>query len=162
MTDKTKLVAFFSCSGVTKKLAETIAETVGADLYEITPQIPYTQADLDWRDKKSRSSIEMNDITSRPVIANKVPKMDEYAVVFVGFPIWWYVAPRIIQTFLESYDFSGKTIVPFCTSGSSDVGKSDKNLQCSCSDATKWRPGKRMTREISQDNLLQWIDSLKL
>ena len=162
MNNKKKLVAYFSCSGVTKKLAENLAETAGADLYEIKPQVPYTQADLNWRDKTSRSSVEMNDTASRPTIADKVSNMDEYSVVFVGYPIWWYAAPRIIQTFMESYDFSGKTIVPFCTSGGSDIEESEQGLHSSCSDTTEWRSGKRMNGRVTKENLTQWIDSLKL
>mgnify|MGYP002512014039 CR=1 FL=1 len=111
------LVAYFSASGVTAKAAWKLSEAAGADLYEIKPEIPYSREDLDWMDKKSRSSVEMNDHAFRPVIAGKMEDMDQYEVVFVGFPIWWYVAPKIINTFLESYDFSGKTIVPFATSG---------------------------------------------
>lgn len=122
------LVAYFSCSGITKKAAEALASAVGADLYEILPEAPYTAADLDWMDKKSRSTIEMQDPSSRPAIAGTVADMDAYGTVFVGFPIWWYVAPAIIHTFLESYDFSGKTIVPFCTSGGSGAGKTDEVL----------------------------------
>lgn len=162
MNNKKKLVAYFSCSGVTKGLAENLAEAAGADLYEIRPQVPYTQADLNWMDKKSRSSVEMNDVASRPTIADKVSNMDEYSVVFVGYPIWWYVAPRIIQTFLESYDFSGKTVIPFCTSGGSDIGESGKNLRSSCSDTAEWRPGKRLNGRSTKEDLTQWIDSLKL
>ena len=116
-SDKKILVAYFSCSGVTAKAAKRLATVVGADLYEIKPETPYTREDLNWMDKKSRSSVEMNDPASRPAIAGKIENMDEYDVVFVGFPIWWYVAPTIINTFLESYDLSGKTIVPFATSG---------------------------------------------
>ena len=111
-----KLVAYFSCSGVTKSVAQTLADAVGGDLYEITPAQPYTRADLNWMDQSSRSTVEMKDLNSRPAIAGKVENMADYDTVFVGFPIWWYVAPTIINTFLESYDFSGKTIVPFCTS----------------------------------------------
>ena len=112
-----KLVAYFSASGVTKEAAKRVAEAAGADLFEIKPAQPYTHADLDWTDKKSRSTIEMNDKTARPAIAENLPNMADYDVVFIGFPIWWYVAPRIIETFLESYDFAGKTVVPFATSG---------------------------------------------
>ena len=116
------LVAYFSCSGVTKKVSAALADSVGADLYEIAPREPYSAADLNWMDQKSRSTLEMNDPKARPAIAAAVPNMAEYDVVFVGFPIWWYVAPRIIETFLESYDFSGKIVVPFCTSGGSGLG----------------------------------------
>ena len=116
-----KLVAYFSASGVTRAAAKRVAEAAGADLFEIKPAQPYSHADLDWTDKKSRSTIEMNDKTARPAIAEKLPNMEDYGVVFVGFPIWWYVAPRIIETFLESYDFVGKTVVPFATSGGSGM-----------------------------------------
>ena len=119
------LVAYFSASGETAKLAKTIAGDVGGDLFEIVPTVPYTAADLDWMDKGSRSTAEMNDDNSRPAIAGKVADMAQYDTVFVGFPIWWYQAPRIIETFLESYDFAGKTMIPFATSGSSGMGKTD-------------------------------------
>ena len=111
------LVAYFSASGVTAKAAWKLSEAIGADLHEIKPEVLYSSADLNWMDKKSRSSVEMNDPSSRPTIAEKLADMEKYDVVFVGFPIWWYVAPTIINTFLESYDFSGKTIIPFATSG---------------------------------------------
>ena len=117
-----KLVAYFSASGTTKKVAERLAKAAGADLFEIGPAIPYTSADLNWMDKKSRSSVEMNDPDSRPEIAETIPNMVDYDTVFIGFPIWWYVAPHIIHTFVESYDFSGKTLVPFATSGGSGMG----------------------------------------
>ena len=121
-----KLVAYFSASGVTKAVAEALAEAARADLYEIKPEIPYTKADLDWKNDQSRSSVEMKDPASRPRIADKVENMEEYDVVFVGFPIWWYIAPTIIDTFLEGYDFSHKTIIPFATSGGSDLVKQRK------------------------------------
>ena len=112
-----KLVAYFSASGVTAKVAEKLSEAIGADLYAIEPEVPYTKADLDWMDKKSRSTIEMNNPASRPAITGKRDNMNDYDTVFVGFPIWWYVAPTIINTFLESYDLTDKTIIPFATSG---------------------------------------------
>lgn len=118
-----RLVAYFSASGVTAKVAENLADAIGADIFEIQPEVPYTKADLNWMDKKSRSTIEMSDPTSRPGIAVKRDNMDEYDTIFVGFPIWWYIAPTIINTFLESYDLKGKTIIPFATSGGSDMGK---------------------------------------
>ena len=127
-----KLVAYFSASGVTAKVAETLAEAIGADIYEIAPEVPYTKADLDWMDKNSRSSVEMNDPASRPAINGKRDNMADYDTVFVGFPIWWYVAPTIINTFLESYDLTGKTIVPFATSGGSGMGKTNEKLLPSC------------------------------
>lgn len=118
-----KLVAYFSASGVTKKTAETLAEAIGADLFEIKPAVPYTRADLDWTDKQSRSTKEMNDPASRPVVAETLDTMAQYDTVFVGFPIWWYVAPTIIDTFLEQYDFAGKTMIPFATCGGSGMGQ---------------------------------------
>ena len=117
------LVAYFSASGVTKGVAQRLAKAAGADLFEIRPAVPYTQADLNWTDKKSRSSVEMNDPLSRPEIAEMLPNMADYDTVFVGYPIWWYVAPHIINTFVESYDLSGKTLVAFATSGGSGIGK---------------------------------------
>lgn len=123
------LVAYFSASGITKKTAEKLAAAANADSFEIIPVQPYTDEDLDWTDKKSRSTIEMNDPSSRPAIAEKLENMGGYDIVFVGFPVWWYVEPRIIDTFLESYDFSGKTVVPFATSGGSGLGKTADNFR---------------------------------
>ena len=124
-----KLVAYFSAIGTTKRVAEMVAEAADADLYEIEPTVPYTKADLNWMDKKSRSSVEMNDPASRPEIAKQVENMDMYDTVLVGFPIWWYVEPKIIDTFLDSYDFAGKTVIPFATSGGSGIENVEKNLQ---------------------------------
>ena len=124
-----KLVAFFSCTGTTKKVAENLSKAIGGDLYEIVPTKLYTNADLNWTDKTSRSSLEMNDKNSRPEIATKVSNMEDYDTIFIGFPIWWYVAPRIINTFLESYDFSGKKIIVFCTSGGSGLGNTVADLK---------------------------------
>ncbi len=135
------LVAYFSASGVTARAAREIAEAVGADLYEICPAEPYTDADLNWTDKKSRSTVEMNDTACRPAIAEPVANMEQYDTVFLGFPIWWYVEPRIVDTFLESYDFSGKTVIPFATSGGSGIGKAEKSLQRHCPKAS-WKRGK--------------------
>lgn len=126
-----KLVAYFSASGVTKKAAEALSEAVNADIYEIKPAAPYTKADLDWTDKKSRSTVEMNDKNFRPELSDKNANIADYDTIFVGFPIWWYVAPTIINTFLESYDFSGKNIVLFATSGGSGFGKTVENLKIS-------------------------------
>ena len=139
-----KLVAYFSASGTTKKAAERLAKAAGADLFEIRPAIPYTNADLNWMDKKSRSSVEMNDPDSRPEIAETIPNMAVYDTVFIGFPIWWYVAPHIIHTFLESYDFSGKTLVPFATSGGSGIGKAADELRKLCPNAN-WKAGKLLS-----------------
>lgn len=135
------LVAYFSASGQTAKLAKTLAGVTGGDLFEIAPETAYTAADLDWMDKKSRSTIEMKDPKSRPAIAGKVADMAQYDTVFVGFPIWWYQAPRIIETFLESYDFSGKTVIPFATSGGSGIGGAEKSLREHCPRAD-WKRGR--------------------
>lgn len=159
---KKTLVAYFSASGSTARLSKTIAEVTGGDLFEIKPEQPYTSADLNWNDDKSRSSIEMNDPCSRPAIASTIKNIDEYDTVFVGFPIWWYVAPAIISTFLESYDFSGKTVVPFATSGGSGMGKTDSILRKRCSDKTNWKPGKRMNSRESTAAVRSWIDSMGL
>lgn len=149
-----KLVAYFSASGVTKNVAERLAKAVDADLFEIKPQVPYTNADLDWMNKKSRSSVEMSNPNSRPAIAETLPNMQDYDTVFVGFPIWWYVAPTIINTFLESYDFSGKTMVPFATSGSSSMGKTVDVLKKVCPSAN-WNAGK-MLNHVSDSALADW------
>lgn len=143
---KNILVAVFSASGVTKKVGEEIAQIIGADFYEIVPRELYTAADLDWMNKKSRSSVEMNDSSSRPEIADSVADMSSYDTVIVGFPIWWGLAPRIIDTFLESYDFSGKKIIPFCTSGGSGVGRSDTALHKDVSGDVKWAKGRQINR----------------
>ena len=150
------LVAYFSCSGVTKKLAQTLAGVVKGDLYEITPAQPYTAADLNWQDKNSRSSVEMRDKSSRPAISGSVKDFAQYDTVFVGFPIWWYVAPTIISTFLESYDFSGKTIVPFATSGSSGLGKTVDVLKTVCPSA-EFEQGKLMNH-LSDKEIENWIN----
>ena len=124
-----KLVAYFSASGTTKKTAELLAEAAGADLYKITPKVAYTKADLNWMDKKSRSSVEMNDKKFRPEIEDKDANIAEYDEIILGFPIWWYVAPTIVNTFLEKFDFSGKKVVLFATSGGSGFGNTVKELQ---------------------------------
>ena len=135
------LVAYFSASGVTARAAREMADAVGADLYEIRPAEPYTSADLNWMDKKSRSTLEMNDPACRPAIAAPAENMDQYDTVFVGFPVWWYVEPRIVDTFLESHDFSGKTLIPFATSGGSGIGKAERSLQEHCPGAA-WKRGR--------------------
>ncbi len=139
---KKSLVAYFSTSGTTAKVAKTLAKAAQADLYEIRPAIPYTQADLNWMDRKSRSSVEMQDKAFRPALADTDAGIADYDVIFLGFPIWWYVAPTIIHTFLESYDFSGKTIVLFATSGGSDFGQTVKSLKESVSSETKILEGR--------------------
>jgi len=156
------LVAYFSCSGVTAQAAKALAEATGADLYEIKPEVPYASADLDWNNPGSRSSIEMKDAASRPAIAGTVTNMDQYDTVFIGFPIWWYVAPTIINTFLESCDFSNKTIVPFATSGGSGLGKTEENLWGSCPASANWKPGKLLRGRISRGEVLAWVNSLNL
>ena len=149
------LVAYFSASGVTKAVAERLASGVGADLFEIEPAVPYTSVDLNWQDRKSRSTIEMNDRSCRPAIAAKVADMARYDVVFVGFPVWWYREPSIIDTFMEQYDFSGKTIIPFATSGGSQLGDSAKNLQALAQGA-KVVEGKRFAARASEKELADW------
>ena len=153
-----KLVAYFSASGVTKSAAERVAKAADADLFEIQPLVLYTKADLDWTNKKSRSSVEMNNPDSRPEIAKKVPNMEKYDMVFLGFPIWWYVAPRIINTFVESYDFTGKTLVPFATSGGSGMGRTVDELRKLCPNAN-WKAGK-MVNGISDKALVDWANTL--
>lgn len=155
-----KLVAYFSASGVTAKAAKNLAEAAGADLFEIKPEVPYTQADLDWHDKNSRSSVEMRDSKSRPQIAAGDAKIADYDVIFVGFPIWWYVAPTIINTFLESYDFAGKTIILFATSGGSGFGKAVEGLKDSVADSTVIREGKLLNGNPSVAELKNWVESL--
>ena len=156
-----KLVAYLSASGVTAKVAETLSEAIGADLYEIEPKVPYTKADLDWMDKQSRSTIEMNDPASRPAIAGMRDNMADYDTVFVGFPVWWYVAPTIINIFLESYDLTGKTIIPFATSGGSGMGKTNEKLQPSCPNS-KLIEGRVFKKSVSKSELAAWVDGLKL
>lgn len=160
--NKKALVAYFSCTGTTKRVAEILADVVGADLYEIKPEVPYTAADLNWMDKKSRSSVEMRDPSSRPAIAGKVSNMMAYEVIFVGFPIWWYTAPNIINTFLESYDFSGKTIILFATSGGSGFGKTVEKLKGSVSPDAKIKEGRILNGKLSRRELALWIKDLGL
>ena len=155
-----KLVAYFSASGVTAKAAKNLAEAAGADLFEIKPEVSYTQADLDWHDKNSRSSVEMRDSKSRPQIAAGDARIADYDVIFVGFPIWWYVAPTIINTFLESYDFAGKTIILFATSGGSGFGKAVEGLKGSVADSTVIREGKLLNGNPSVAELKDWVESL--
>ena len=155
------LVAYFSATGTTEDVAEHIANGLNADIYEIIPEEPYTDADLNYNDNNSRTTIEMNDPDARPAISGSVEDMDQYTTVFIGYPIWWGDAPRIISTFLESYDFSGKTIVPFCTSGGSGIDSSASNLEQLTSGAT-WLSGRRLNSSDSQDNVMVWVNSLDL
>ena len=152
-----KLVAYFSASGVTAKVAERLSESIGADLHEITPKVRYTDADLDWRDKTSRSSIEMSNPASRPEIERIRDNMQDYDTIYLGFPIWWYIAPTIINTFLESYELTGKTIVPFATSGGSGMGKTNEMLLPSCPGAIL-AEGCVFKADISKQELVSWAE----
>lgn len=156
-----KLVAYFSATGATAETAKTLARAIGADIYEIKPETPYSKADLDWTNRKSRSSIEMNDPASRPAVAGGRVSMDDYDTVFVGFPIWWYVAPHIINTFLESYDLTGKTVVPFATSGGSGMGKTNEKLSASCRGA-KLTEGRVFDCGAGMEELAAWADGLNI
>ena len=156
------LVAFFSASGSTRKLAKTLAEVLNADTYEIKPATLYTGKDLNWNDSKSRSSVEMADINSRPALADKSAQIANYDTIFLGFPIWWYVAPHIINTFLESYDFAGKTIVLFATSGGSGFGETLNQLKPSCAESVKWIQGQVFRSRTDKNTLADWVKSLPL
>lgn len=155
------LVAYFSATGTTEKLAEYAADAMGADLYEIQPEEPYTAEDLDYGDSDSRSSVEMDDPDARPAISGSVENMEQYDIVLIGYPIWWGEAPRIMSTFIESYDFSGKTLVAFCTSGGSGFGRSDSALKSAASEAT-WLKGERLSSSASRDDMVDWINGLGL
>ena len=150
-----KLVAYFSAGGVTAKVARKLADGTGADLFEIKPETPYTADDLNWRNSKSHSSIEMEDRSSRPAIAEKLDNMADYDVVFVGFPVWWYREPSIIDTFMEQYDFTGKTVIPFATSGSSGIGDSGRNMQELAKGAVVVE-GKRFSALVTENKLAAW------
>ena len=152
-----QLVAYFSASGITKRVAQRLAQAAGADLFEIRPAIPYTQADLNWMDRKSRSSVEMQDPESRPAIAGKVDNLAAYDTVFLGFPIWWYVAPTIINTFLEQYDLTGKKVIPFATSGGSGMGNTNAELKASCQGADL-AEGKRFGSNTAAAELKAWAE----
>ena len=152
---KNILIAYFSASGVTARTAKEMARAIGAALYEIRPEQPYTSADLNWMNKNSRSTIEMNDPACRPAIAEPIDDIGQYDTILMGFPIWWYVEPRIIDTFLESYDFSGKTLIPFATSGGSGIGKAEKSLQTHCPDAN-WKKG----RLVNGSDGINWVKGL--
>ena len=149
------LVAYFSASGVTAKMAEKLSAAIGADLFEIKPETPYTQADLNWQDKNSRSTIEMEDRNSRPAISSKIEDMTVYDVVFIGFPVWWYREPSIIDTFMENYDFTGKTVIPFATSGMSPIGDSGKNMG-EIAKGAKVVEGRRFPNSITAEELRNW------
>lgn len=154
------LVAYFSATGTTKTLAEYAADAMAADLYEIIPEEPYTDEDLDYGNDQSRSSLEMNDPDARPSISGSVENMEQYDIIFLGYPIWWGDSPRIIASFVESYDFSGKTIVPFCTSGGSGIGSSAKNLHDLAASDVTWLDGERLKSDSSRDDIVNWIGGL--
>ena len=162
---RTTLVAYFSASEahITAQVAKTLAEAADADLFEIVPETIYTAEDLDWRNEQSRSTIEMKDSTARPAVATKVENMAQYNTIYVGFPIWWYTAPRIINTFLEQYDLTGKTIIPFATSGGSDMGKSGEDLQKASAPNANWiLPGKVLNGNPPVDSIKAWIQTLPI
>lgn len=154
------LVAYFSATGTTKALAEKIASELNADLYEIKPEVPYTAADLDWRDKTSRSTIEMQDKNSRPAMIKDLENAESYTTIYIGFPVWWYTAPTIINTFLESYDFSGKNVVFFATSGGSTIDKANAEFRTAYP-TLKWKDGK-VLNNASAEQIKSWIASLSL
>ena len=154
------LVAYFSATGTTAQAAKLLAKAAGADLYEIRPAVPYTKADLNWMDDKSRSSLEMRDPSSRPAIAGRAENMDAYDRIFLGFPIWWYVAPALINSFLESYDFSGKTIILFATSGGSGFGKTVEGLKNSVSPTARIIKGRLLNGRLSESELRTWVQAL--
>jgi flavodoxin len=159
---KNILIAYFSCTGNTRSLAEQIAQVSKAELYEIKPKIPYSSEDLNWRNSSSRSNNEKNDPSARPVISDNVGNMEQYDIIFIGYPIWFGQAPNIIYTFLECYNFSGKTIVPFCTSGNSPIGSSASNLHKICSNSTTWLSGSRFAGNTSRSEIVKWINGLGL
>ena len=156
-TNDKVLVAYFSATGNTKVVAEKLATAINADLFEIIPEQPYTNEDLNWQNDKSRSSVEMGDKSSRPKIASKIENISQYKIVFVGSPIWWGREPSIMDTFIESYDFADKTVIPFVTSGSSDIGDYGKNLQALAPDA-KVLTGKRFSTGVTAEELKNWAD----
>ena len=155
------LVAYFSATGTTAKAAKALANAVGGELYEIKPAVPYTSADLNWMDKNSRSSVEMKDAHSRPALADTDAPVAGHDVIFLGFPVWWYVAPTILNTFLEAYDFTGKTIVLFATSGGSGLGKSAAGLRVSAP-AAKIVDGRMLNGRLNEAELKAWAEGLNL
>jgi len=157
-----KLIAYFSVSGVTAKVAKEIAAVEGADCFAIQPETPYTAADLDWRNPQSRSTVEMKDLDCRPAITGRVENMADYDVVFVGFPIWWGREPSAVDTFLTAYDFGGKRIVPFCTSGGSDIGQTAQRIQSLVGENACVDTGKRLGGEVSEEDLKIWTKGLQL
>ena len=159
-TEMKTLVAYFSATGTTESVAKDLAEVTGATLYEIKPEVPYTAADLDWRDKTSRSTLEMQDEASRPAIVKDLADAGSYNVIFIGFPVWWYTAPTIINTFLEAYDFEGKTVIFFATSGGSSIDKANADFKAKYP-SIKWKDGKTLNRATKED-IRSWVDGLAL
>ena len=153
------IVVYFSATGTTKGVAERIASVTNADVFELIPAEPYSDADLDWNDSGSRTTIEMNDPDVRPAIANDTVDLDGYSTVYIGYPIWWGDAPRMMSTFVETHDFSGKTVIPFCTSGGSGIGRSDENL-ASQAGSGNWLSGGRLEANISESEIQDWINSM--
>ena len=160
-TEKKFLVAYFSATGTTKTLAENVAKVLDADLYEIKPKVPYTETDLNWRDETTRATVEQRDEKVRPELADKDAKISDYKNIVVAFPIWWGVEPRIIDTFIESYDFGGKTVIPICTSGGSDIGSSGDNLK-TLAPSADFKTGKCFFKNFSEDEIKNYFDSLRL
>ncbi|HIW39494.1 MAG TPA: NAD(P)H-dependent oxidoreductase [Candidatus Eubacterium pullicola] len=160
--DTNVLVAYFSATGNTKTVAEQIADVTGGELYEIEPAEPYTSEDLDYNNDDCRANLEMNDDTVRPEIAGAIENIEQYDTIYLGYPIWWGNAPRIMNTFVETYDLSGKTVVPFCTSGGSGISTSVDTLQELAGDGITWMEGQRFDRDVSADEISQWIDEMGL
>ena len=152
---KDTIVVYFSATGTTKGLSQQLADAIDADIFEIVPMQPYTDADLDYSDDNSRSTLEMNDSSSRPEISGQIDNFEQYRNVIIGYPIWWSDAPRIMSTFAETYNFTGKTVLPFCTSGGSGIGSSAKNLEKLAGSGT-WLDGQRFT---NADDLISWVES---
>lgn len=156
---KKSLVAYFSASGITAKVAQRLAHAIEADTFEIRPQTPYTQADLNWADRSSRSSVEMRDPACRPPLQDELPNVQDYEVVFVGFPVWWYKEPSIIDTFMEGCDWNGQTVIPFATSTSSGLGESRQHLQ-EMAPKTTVKDGKRFDAAVTDKELADWAKSV--
>lgn len=156
------LVAYFSATGTTKTLAEYAADAMGADLYEIVPEEPYTDDDLNYSDRNTRATVEQNDKNVRPAISGSVENMEQYEIVFLAFPIWWGEEPRIMDTFVEAYDFSEKTVIPFCTSGGSGIGSSGRNMQSLSTGEAAWLDGERLSSSSSREDMVDWINGLGL
>ncbi len=154
------LVLYFSNTGNTKKVAEFIAEEMNADIYRIFPEVPYTSADLNYSDSSTRATREQNDPSARPALSGPVEGLEDYSTIFLGFPIWWGQAPKLMYTLVESHDFSGKTIIPFCTSGSSPIGSSATNLHSTAGDAGNWLEGRRFSRTTTKSEVADWIQGL--